>query len=179
MSNIINQSSLSHVVEQINLYANRRASLLLLLNNRSIDTPFDLHHQTSLLATSTQTTNQLTRQTSVCGSFLSIRSLRNTIDLASPLSAMPSLDERSSIDDDVFVSRTDPIHRRWSSSMHDECSHGRFFSSCDDLRPVQLSGTSWTLARTFVSTRSRSDRGATSDRQLSTRQYPLFLDWSK
>jgi hypothetical protein len=51
--------------EEMNEHANAREYLMTLMNNLSINTPDDVKFQSSILAKLTETTNQLTRKTSV------------------------------------------------------------------------------------------------------------------
>lgn len=65
MRNSSNNSLLMKLNEQLNQHAQRREYLMMLMNNFSTITPDDVKFQSSILAILTQSTNQLTRQTSV------------------------------------------------------------------------------------------------------------------
>ena len=65
MANSSNDSMIMEIQKQLNEHANIREYFMMLINNLSIITPNDLKFQSSVLAKLTQTTNQLTRKTSV------------------------------------------------------------------------------------------------------------------
>jgi len=63
--NSSNESILIELNEQINQHAHVREYLMMFINNLSINTPDDVLFQASILSKLTETTNQLTRKTSV------------------------------------------------------------------------------------------------------------------
>ncbi len=73
--NSSNDSVLRELNEQLNEHAKIRESLMMLVNHLSINTSDDVKFQSSILATLTAATNQLTRKTSVDSKIIFVYSI--------------------------------------------------------------------------------------------------------